>query len=125
MSPDAIRQLTTLTTVLPEPTSVNLNTAPEALVAILLNNAGKARVLVATREAGGMNRKDLIAANLFPPPGTGVTSSYYWARSLVEIGGDEQRLTSLLYRRTRDGGPQVLVLKRWRGAAPVEVPPPS
>lgn len=125
ISAAAIQQLATLTTVLPEPTSVNLNTAPEALVAIMLNNAGKARVLMAAREAGGMNRDDLIAANLFPPPGTGVTSNYFWARSLVEIGGDGQQLTSLLYRRIRNGGPQVLVVKRWRGAAPIQVPPAS
>lgn len=123
-----IQRLAAFTTVLPEPTDVNLNTAPEELVAIMLNNPGKARVLVAAREAGGgrgggMTRADMASAGVFPPPGSGVTSSYFWTRSLVAIGGDSHRLTSLLYRRTRGGGPQVLILKRWRGAAPLQVPP--
>ncbi len=124
-----IGRLSQWVTVLPEPTAVNLNTAPEALVAILLNNPGKARVLAAERTAarsgGGMTRQDLIASGIVPPPGSGVNSSYFWTRSIVEIGGDRQQSTSLLYRRTRDGGPQVLALKRWRGAAPIQVPPPS
>ncbi len=123
-----IQRLAAFTTVLPEPTDVNLNTAPEELVAIMLNNPGRARVLVAARDAGGtdgggMTRADMVGIGVFPPPGSGVTSSYFWTRSLVEIRGDSQQLTSLLYRRTKGGGPQVLVLKRWRGAAPLQVPP--
>lgn len=123
-----IRRLAMFATVLPEPTDVNLNTAPETLAAILLNNPGQARKLMAARTAGGgkgggLTREDLALTGIFPPPGSGVTSSYYWARSTVDIGGTSQQLTSLLYRRTMGGGPQVLVLKRWRGAAPMQVPP--
>lgn len=123
-----IRRLAVFATVLPEPTDVNLNTAPETLAAILLNNPGQARKLMAARTAGGgkgggLTREDLSLAGILPPPGSSVTSSYYWARSTVDIGGTNQQLTSLLYRRTMGGGPQVLVLKRWRGAAPMQVPP--
>ncbi|MGB7409022.1 MAG: Type II secretory pathway component PulK-like protein [Pontixanthobacter sp.] len=130
-----LRQLAELATVLPEPTAVNLNTAPETLAAIVLNNPGKARVLLAERDvprrsggtgaSNGLTREDMVALNIFPPQGTSVTSNYFWTRGLVTIGGDRQQLTSLLYRRSRDGGPQVLVLKRWRGLAPLEAPDPS
>ena len=111
-------------TVLPKPTDINLNTASEDLVAILLNNPGKARVLVAARGTGdGLTRSELASTGIFPPPGTGVTSNYFWVRGRVVVGSTSQQLTSLLYRRTFGGRPQVLVLKRWRGAGPLQAPP--
>jgi general secretion pathway protein K len=111
-------------TVLPEPTDINLNTASQELVGILLNNPGKARVLVAARSTGkGLTRSELASTGIIPPPGTGVTSNYFWVRGHVVIGSTGQQLTSLLYRRTFAGKPQVLVLKRWRGAGPLQAPP--
>lgn len=124
-----IQRLANLATVLPEPTAINLNTAPEELAAIVLNNPGKARVLVADRQSAnvagrGMSRTDMTASGVFPPPGSGAISNYFWTRSLVTIGGDTQQLTSLLYRSTIDGSPRVAILKRWRGPAPFLMPPP-
>lgn len=111
-------------TVLPEPTDINLNTASEDLVAILLDNPGKARVLVAARGTGnGLTRSQLASTGIFPPSGTGVTSNYFWVRGHVVMGSTSQQLSSLLYRRTFSGKPQVLVLKRWRGAGPLQAPP--
>ncbi len=124
LNTDQIRRLEPFVTVLPEPTDVNLNTAPEALAAVLIGNPAQARMLVALRARnGGATRDDLAKAGLFPPPGTGLTSNYFWSRGRVIIGATDQQLTSLLYRRQGAGAPEVLVLKRWRGAAPVQVPP--
>lgn len=124
LRPDQILQLGTFCTVLPEPTDVNLNTAPEPLIAALIDNPGLARMLVGLRARdGGLTRDALSSAGVFAPPGTGVTSNYFWSSGHVVIGSTDQRLTSLLYRRIDAGRPAVLVLKRWRGAAPFQVPP--
>lgn len=124
LDPGQIRRLGAFVTVLPEPTDVNLNTAPEKLAAVLIDNPAQARMLVALRSRdGGATRDDLAKAGIFPPTGTGLTSNYFWSRGRVVIGATDQQLTSLLYRRFGAGAPEVLVLKRWRGAAPVQVPP--
>jgi general secretion pathway protein K len=118
---DAIRRLSVLCAALPEPTTVNVNTAPEALLAILTGNPAIAHQIVMARAragAGGIGG----AGQFILPPGTGVSSSYFWTRARVTVGGTTQQLTSLLHRRLAGGIPVVEAVRRWRGAAPLGAP---
>ena len=123
LSDDELAKLAQFCTALPEQTSVNLNTAPEVLIAALANNPDTARRLVALRgRSGGLTSAALSAANLIAPIGTGLSSDYFWARSRVTMGGTAQAMTSLLHRHLRDGRPAVDAIRRWRGRAPLEAP---
>ena len=119
-----IARLAPLVTLLPQRTSINLNTASEELLALLSGNAAAAQMIVAQRNrAGFVTPSDLDAMGITPPPGAGFTSSHYWVRTTVTIGGTSQTLTSLIVRTVRDGRPDVVTLGRWRGAAaPDQVP---
>ncbi len=119
-----LRRLALLCTALPSPSEVNVNTAPEALLAILFGNEATSRRVAAMRaRAGGVTRDSMEAGMILLPPGTGVSSQYFWSRGKVTMGDTSQQLTSLLVRRQLDGQPEVVAIRRWRGAAPVEVPP--
>ena len=120
-----MRRLAPLVTVLPGSTTVNVNTASEALLALLTGSPAAARMLVLQRDrAGFLTPEDINALSLSLPPGSGFTSSHYWVRTTVTIGDTSQTLTSLVMRVTTDGRPQVVTLGRWRGpAAPDQVPP--
>jgi general secretion pathway protein K len=120
-----IAKLAVFLTALPEDAPVNVNTASEPLLAVLLANRSVARTLVARRErGGGLTSDDLAAARVILPPGTGFTSRYFWARGRVTIGHTSQQLVSLLQRRMAGERPEVIAIARWRGAAvPVQAPP--
>ncbi len=119
-----LRRLALLCTALPSPSDVNVNTAPEALLAILFGNEATARSVAAMRaRAGGVTRDSMVAGMILLPPATGVSSQYFWSRGKVTMGDTSQQLTSLLVRRQLDGQPEVVAIRRWRGAAPVEAPP--
>ncbi len=123
LNDEQLGKLAQFCTALPEATTVNLNSAPEALIAALANNADTARTIVALRgRNGGLTPAALSAANVLPPTGSGITSDYFWSRARVTIGGTAQSLTSLLHRRMVDGRPQVEAIRRWRGRAPLEAP---
>ena len=125
VSDSQLRRLAILCTALPSPSEVNVNTAPEALLAILFGNEATARsVGVMRARAGGVTRDSMMAGSILMPPGVDVSSQYFWSRAKVSIGDTSQQLTSLLVRRhEREGQPEVLAIRRWRGAAPVEAPP--
>ena len=118
-----LRRLALLCTALPAPSEINANTAPEALLAIMFGNEATARSTVSMRARGGLIRESLTAGSILMPPGVSVSSQYFWSRAKVTMGDTSQQLTSLLVRRQQDGKPEVLALRRWRGAAPMEVPP--
>ncbi len=123
LSDEQLTKLSLFCTALPEATTVNLNSAPEALIAALANNADTARTIVALRgRNGGLNPAALSAANVLTPSGSGITSDYFWSRARVTVGSTAQSLTSLLHRRMVDGRPQVEAIRRWRGRAPLEAP---
>jgi general secretion pathway protein K len=110
------QRLAPLVTVLPQPTSINLNSASEDLLALLFANPAAARMIVAQRQrVGFVTAADLASLKLPLPPGTGFTSNHYWVRTTVTIGDTPQTLTSLLFRTVRDGRPEVVTLGRWRG----------
>jgi general secretion pathway protein K len=120
-----IASLATVATALPPLTSINLNAAPEPLLALLLDNPVAARGLMARRaRAGKLTRDDFTLEHVLPPAGTGFASNLFWVRTRATIGGASQDLTSLLLRRAaRSGGTEVVAIGRWRGAAaPVQAP---
>ena len=123
---DELRRLALLCTSLPEPTTVNVNTASEALLTVLTGNPAVAHEIVMARAragAGGISGVGGSAQGRFIlPPGTGVSSGYFWARARVTVGGTTQQLTSLLHRRLADGKPIVEAVRRWRGTAPLGAP---
>ncbi|MBC8130573.1 MAG: general secretion pathway protein GspK [Rhizobiaceae bacterium] len=122
----AIARLSDLVTALPGRTEVNLNTASQNLLAVLLKNPVAAAFLVSRRDRlGYLTKDDLDAADILLAPGVGFTSRYFEVAVDVRVGEAEQTLTSLLYRGERDGRPQVVALSRKRGRAAPSPEPPS
>ncbi len=122
-----IERMAELVTALPGRSGVNLNAAPPALIAILLQNSAQARALVAIRDrAGFVTPEDLLAAGIIPPPGAGLQSDLYRVRVTVRIGDTAQSMESLLQRRRGPGGlPEVAVVQRRNATAAESPPPPS
>ncbi len=123
VGPDDLRRIARFCTVLPGATTVNLNTAPERVIAALFRNPEIARKIVTLQaRRGGITYSDITAAGIVLPPGTGLSSQYFWARSKVRIGETGQQLTSLLTRRIAQGKPEVVAIRRWRGRPPLQAP---
>ena len=117
----ALARLEPLLTALPVATPVNLNSAPEPLLAILFANPVAARVLVARRDrAGFLTDDDLVAARVFAPPGTGFASDYFWVETEVVTDGARQRLVSLVARWREAGNARAGAVARWRTTEAVE-----
>lgn len=121
----SIASLSELVTALPERTDVNLNTAGQGLLAILLKNPVSAAFLVSRRERlGYLAKDDLDAADILLAPGIGFSSRYFRVAVTVRVGDAVQTLTSLLFRRERNGQAEVVAISRKRGrAAPLPEPP--
>lgn len=126
IEPEKLARLSQLITALPRETPVNVNSASEELLAILLRDPMAARALVVQRSrAGYLTRADFAAVKAMVPPGAGFTSDYFWVRARVAIGDTSQQLTSLLSRRRApDRSVKVMAVARWRGSAPPEQAPP-
>lgn len=123
LSPAEVSRIAVYCTALPKSTNVNVNTAPEALLSVLLGNPTLARSLVALRRGSlGLTQPDLLANQIVLPPGSTMTSDFFWARGQVTIGDTTQQLTSLLHRSFISGKPVVVTLRRWRGRPPLQVP---
>lgn len=123
LDPAVLARLAPLVTLLPLATPINLNAADEAMLAVLVGDPLKARRLVETRtRQGRLTLADFAAADALVPPGTGFTSSLYWSRARVRIGDTTQQLTSLIRRRSPNGTPDVAVIARWLGPAPLQAP---
>jgi len=98
-----------LFTELPVTTDVNINSAPEPLLAILFGNAVTARRIVALRARRGyVTRADLKTLRVLLPVGVGFTSNFYRAQVEVRLGSAYRKLDSLLWRR-RDADGRVIV----------------
>lgn len=124
LGPAELRRLADYCTALPKSTGVNFNTAPEALLAVLLDSPASARRVVSMRRGSlGLTQPDLLANQIVLPPGSTMTSDFYWAHAQVTIGDTAQQLTSLLHRSFIAGKPMVVVVRRWRGRPPLQVPP--
>ena len=103
-------------TALPGVTTVNVNTASEPLLALLLGDPVAARVLIERRAGPGfLTPGDFAAARVAVGPGLGFTSDHYLVTTTVTIGDTTQTLTSLLERRRGPTGVAVVVIARDRG----------
>ena len=112
-----------LLVALPLPTKVNVNTADETLLALLLRNGGAARQLTARRQRNGrLTPQDFSDVKAFLPPDAGFTSDYFEVRLEVTYGDVTEAVTSLLRRRRRGGGVVVEVIDRRREyGRPIEI----
>ena len=114
-----LSRLLRLVTILPEPTTININTASEEMIALLVGDSMAARRLVAERNrAGFVTSEDLAALGISLPPGVSFTSDHFWVRTEVTMGETTQVLTSLIARTSRDGAAATATIGRWRGIAP-------
>jgi general secretion pathway protein K len=114
LSPQTLNSLRTLVTLLPGRQDINLNTAPPDLIFALTDNPVQARVLVALRDRkGSLTAKDISAAAVILPPGTGFTSQFFELTTRVSVGQTAQAQHSLLRRyRSASGQPEVAVIAR-------------
>ena len=128
MTPGEINTLGELATTLPKPTSINLNTADERMLAVLFDSPVTGRLLASTRKARGgvLTAQDLMALNAFAPAGVGFQSDFYKVVTRVTTGETQQTLVSSLMRIKAATGANVVVYARRRTAAePVLAPPRS
>jgi general secretion pathway protein K len=118
VEPDDIRTLSQLATVLPDETTINLNTADERLLAVIFDSPVTARLVDSTRRGRGyLTPADLAALNAPVPPGTGFTSNFYTVETDMMVGTTRQRTASALRRRAGPAGIEVVVYGRQRLSA--------
>lgn len=112
IGPHVITQLDATTTLLPSSSaSINLNTAPEPLVTLLLSESAKAEGLLRLRrQRGFLLREDFQAIGVTLPAETGFATDFVQVSTSVRVGDARQTLESLLERRDGD----VVVVRRLR-----------
>lgn len=116
--------------LLPQSGSVNLNTANETVMAVMLGSPSAARQLVKRRAATGfLTKGDLTDAGIVTLNGVGFTSAVFDVESRAEVDGLTVTLSSRLLRRTVLGQKEVRVIARsfspqGADAAPLPDPPP-
>jgi general secretion pathway protein K len=130
LDPAAADRLAAVATALPVPTEINLNAAGREMLTLLLRDPVAVERLLALRERKGfIDRDDLLAENITPPPGTRFASDHFWVRTRASVGGTAQQGAALIQRRKReDGTVETVAVERWRNAAiPPDVPdfPPA
>ena len=114
IDPEDVQRLSSLVTVLPGRTDININTSPEALLAAIADNPVQARRLAGIRERNGfLTPDDVTAAQIILPPGVGFVSRYFQVTTNVTVDGMRQTMETLLQRRTGRGGlPEVVAVFR-------------
>lgn len=115
LSPAAIDALRPLLTALPGAAPLNLNSASEEVLAILIGDPAAARLLVARRTAAGCLTFDDLALLGVNVPTPNFSSDHVFATTTVTIGVTRQRLTSLIERRRVESHIEIAVLARTRG----------
>lgn len=114
ISPADLTRLAKLVTVLPGRTGINVNTAPEALLAVITDNPVQARRLEGIRTRNGfLTPGDVAAAQIILPAAVGFVSRYFLVTTNVTVDGTAQQMETLLQRRSgRDGQPEVVAVFR-------------
>ena len=114
-----IDALTPVATALPPPgtavggNTVNLNTAPPELLAVMLQNPAQTSQLIRLRAARGyLTREDLDQANVMRPQNSDFLSDAYDVRITAEAGDSRVVLRSQIIRSDRLGARSVRVRKR-------------
>ena len=125
--PDVAARLRATVTALPGETRINLNSAPEPLLAILLDSPEKAATIVALRQRNGrVTRADLAQSDVFVPNTVGFASNHFWVRTRAVIGDTAQQGAALIVRRVAADNitPETVTVQRWRNTAiPPDAPP--
>ena len=120
----SIEVLGGLVTTLPTQTEINVNTAGEPLLGVLLANPVAARFLVSRRDrAGFLTEDDLSRARILLPPGVGFRSEYFRVTVDVTLGRTRQRISSLLQRSGSGDGARVIIVERKREGVTPMAPP--
>ena len=102
-----VAALRAMVTVLPGAAEMNINTMPEALIAVVTDNAVQARLLAGIRRRHGfLTSADAVTAGVILPPGVGYRSGLFWVTTTVTMGDVVQMRESLLQRR--DDGVEVI-----------------
>jgi len=100
LTPSAIERLSHLVTALPGATSVNLNTAPEPLFAMLVEDQRQASALLGRRRRlGYLTPSDFAGVGASLPAETGFTTNFVWVRTVAQIGDTRLVRRSLIERR--------------------------
>jgi general secretion pathway protein K len=119
LSPEEVARLQTLVTVLPRATSVNINTMPDAMFAVLAANPVQARLLQGLRTRNGqLTQADLQNAGLFVNTEFGMASSFFRLTTRVTQGETTLASESLIARQTEAGGDADGVFVAARRAVP-------
>ena len=116
---ETLERLAPYVTALPGRTTINLNSADPALLAIAMDNPLRAQRIVALRRQGPVDQAVLRREEIVLPPGVGVTSDHYSVITTVEVGQTRQALTSRLRRDGRGETAQVIVWRRERAGGTV------
>ena len=119
--------LATMVTILPRNTTVNVNAAPVALLAVLLNNPVQAKLLDTRRaKLGFLTPADVSALGVILPAGLGFQSTFFRLRVTVQVGTTLQAQDSLIERGgDADGAADAFVVARESTMAAGSPPPPS
>lgn len=120
VEPDVLGALALYVTALPGKTYVNINAVSEALLAVVLQNPVRARVLIAQRDRQGyLTPEDVRRARVLLPGGLGYTSSHFTVVAEVTSGDARQHLTAEVVRSTKNGAKRVEPRRlKWNAAAP-------
>ncbi len=108
-----ITALTSIGCALPDTTTINLNTASDALIRALFDNPLSAGKLLAMRSRGGyVTRENLGDASLLTPAGTGLTTQFISVEANVSWSSADMSSRTLLARRTNAAGIDVQTIRR-------------
>lgn len=126
LNAEDLAKLSTLVTVLPQATPVNVNAAPVALLAVLLTNPVQAKLLEARRaKLGFLTPEDVSGLGIVLPAGLGFNASYFDLTVTAQVGDTVVTETALIARRLdSDGKPQASVVARQFGPEAVTTLPP-
>ena len=122
---EARAQLEPFVAFLPRPAPVNLNTASQLLMGVLLQNRSAARRLSDLRARNGaLSPEDILGLGLVPTGATGFQSDIWDVTVLAEVDGVDLSLSSRLVRQQGLGGGEVIVVSRQFGLRPADELPP-
>ncbi len=125
LKPRDLARLADVLTVLPTPTPINLNTAPEPILQALIGNPVAAKRLIDRRKRDGyLTATDLADEKVVLPPGSGYTTSYFRVTVRVTVGETPVTVRSLIQRQASGQGPGEVVVVRRENDAAAEVPAP-
>ncbi|MBC7476484.1 MAG: general secretion pathway protein GspK [Pseudorhodobacter sp.] len=117
LSPDDLAILRTMVTVLPQASTVNVNTASAPLLSVLLKNPVQAKLLEVRRaKQGFLTPEDVSGLGIVLPAGLGFSSVYFDLTVTAQVGDTVVMETALVARRLDNAGkPRVSVVARQFG----------